>query len=93
MSEHAELNYAMDAKEFQKYIIVLQAKEFSLYPCPDGMNSFDRFEYVNDDGLHLVVRHVKSSKEYHIALAVIEFANPGVLRLIRQMKVFNGSFV
>jgi hypothetical protein len=97
MQQYIGLNYAMDAKEFAKYVPILSSGEFELSPNPEGPNGFhsgDRFEYLSDDGVHLVIRHTGTRKHYYLPLAVVEFANPGnpaVLRLTRPMKIWRDS--
>jgi hypothetical protein len=84
----------MTQNEFRKYIQILQQKPFVLYPTPEDMDANNnKFEYVDDDQTHVQLRNPVLNKDYSLPLVLVEFANPGVLRLTRETKKFNGSFV
>ena len=89
----------MTQNDFQKYVPVLNQKPFSLYPAPEVAPSqaaewYERkFTYVTDSETHVTIKDAASQKIYQIPLVLIEFANPGLLRLTRQVKPYNGDFV
>jgi hypothetical protein len=84
----------MTQAEFRDYEKILQQKPFVLYPTPDGLDSSNnKFDLVDDSKTHLTIHNTAINKDYVIPLILVEFANPGVLRLTRQTKPFNGSFV
>lgn len=89
----------MTQDEFQKYIGVLDQKPFSLYPSPQVPESqaqewyARKYVYVSDSLTHVTIKDAASQKTYQIPLVLIEFANPGLLRLTRQVKPYNGDFV
>jgi len=92
----------MDQKDFAKYVPVLCEKPFSLYPLPEVGGTTDvvatewyerKFTYVIDSPTHVTIEDVQSHKTYLIPLALVEFANPGMLRLTRSLKVWNGGLV
>lgn len=81
----------MTQDEFRKYIPVLETKPFVLHPPPEGFNAGNnKFEYVDCNATHVEVRG--AGNDYKVPLVLVEFANPGLLRLTRATKKFNGSF-
>ena len=84
----------MNEQEFALYIPTLNQGPFSLYPPLCG---YDRrknsFVYVDHDRTHVTIKSIVTNNEYILPLVLIEFANPWVLRLTRNVKIFNGSFV
>lgn len=78
----------MDHDEFKKYLSVVKNDPFVLFPDPE-----DRFIYVDDNLTHVIIQNVKTQNHYHLALALVEFANPRIMRLYRSVRVFDGSFV
>jgi hypothetical protein len=88
----------MDQKEFVKYLEVLKDRAFSIYPSPGGPDQTvnwrtKKFIYVDDSPTHVTIQDVNTQKNYDVPLALVEFANRGVLRVLRPMSVWNGSFV
>jgi hypothetical protein len=84
----------MDMKQFSNYIPILQAKEFSLSPSPEGTDANFRFTYNGHNDTHTVIQHVTSGDNYHVPLALVEFANPGgVLVLTRPTRIFRAAGV
>lgn len=89
----------MEQKDFLKYLDLVK-EPFALYPSPqspDGnQNTYFRtakFVYVDDNQTHVQIQDVKTQKTYDLPLVLIEFVNPGVMRLTRQVAAWNGSFV
>jgi hypothetical protein len=84
----------MTQMEFRNYEKILQQKTFVIYPTPDGLDSGNnKFDLLDDSKTHLTVHNTVTNKDYMVPLILVEFANPGVLRLTRETKPFNGSFV
>ena len=88
----------MESKDFQKYIPILKQQPFAIFPIPKGPNQTilwhsKKFLYVDDSPTHIVVQDSENQKQYDLALVLVEFANPGVLRLTREVIAWNGSFV
>ncbi len=98
-----------DFKRFRQFLHILQAPDarFSVMPGPSRIAE-NRFEYVDHNESHLVIRNSQTRYEYSVPLVMIEFINPaprtiqtaeppyGVIRLRRQMTVHGnggGSFV
>jgi hypothetical protein len=91
----------MTQQDFQKYIGVLKAAPFTLYPAVDMSSIPSRapawigkqFKYVDDSEAHVIIQDTASDKTYYIPLVLVEFANPGVLRLTRALKPDNGNLL
>ena len=90
----------MEHKDFLCYLDILKDQPFSLYPCPQGtdQNQNGHFRaakliYVDDNPTHVKIQDVKTQKTYDVPLVMVEFVNPGVVRLARQLAPWNGSFV
>lgn len=84
----------MDHNEFKKNLPVLFAKPFALFPAPEGIEpSNNQFTYVGHDATHVKLQNAATQTEHILPLALVEFANPGVLRLMRAVTTYNGSFV
>ena len=84
----------MTHDEFMQYLSVLQQGPFALLPDPKGIDRKDnRFIYVDDNLTHVIIQSVSTQNQYHLPLVLIQFVNPGVMRLAREVQVFNGSFV
>jgi hypothetical protein len=87
----------MEQAEFQKYIPTLEQKSFSIYPAPQESNNtvwvYKKFVYRDDSPTHITIEDTETHKTYLVPLALVEFANPGILRLIRVVAPSNGSFV
>jgi hypothetical protein len=80
--------------DFEPYIRLLMDHVVQLYPLPKGFNSdHANFTYVDVDQTHLKLKQHTSDKEFLVPLALVEFANPGLVRMTRDIKPFNGSFV
>jgi hypothetical protein len=82
----------MDVQEFNKYVEILREKPFALFPAPQGFTD-NRFTYVDNTQAHVNIQNTVTEREYLLPLMLVEFANPGVLRLKRAVRPFNGSFV
>lgn len=88
----------MEQKEFLKFIDILKAEPFAIYPAPAGPDQrinwrLKKFTYVDDSPTHVTIQDVETEKNYDLPLALVEFANRGVLRLSRSVAPWNGSFV
>jgi hypothetical protein len=84
----------MSHDEFMQYLPILQQGPFVLLPDPKGIDrGGNRFVYVDDNRTHVIIKSVSTDNQYHLPLALIQFVNPGVMRLAREVQVFNGSFV
>lgn len=88
----------MEQKEFLKYVDILKAEPFSIYPTIVGPDKrilwhLKKFTYVDDSLTHVIVQDAETQKNYELPLALVEFANRGVLRLTRGVSPINGSFV
>jgi hypothetical protein len=91
----------MTQQEFQKYVPILQQEPFTFYPAVDtsAMPSrahewyTKRFRYAGDSETHVIVEECVTSKTYYIPLVLVEFANPGILRLTRALKPDNGGLL
>ena len=88
----------MDGKDFQKYIPVLKQDPFIIFPPPKGANQTilwhsKKFIYVDDSPTHVTIQDVETQKHSDVPLALVEFANKGILRVAREIWAFNGSFV
>jgi hypothetical protein len=89
----------MKHKDFLKYLD-LEKEPFALYPppqSPEGTQNVHfksaKFIYVDDGPTHVKIKDTKTDKVYDVALVLIEFVNPGVMRLNREVAAWNGSFV
>ena len=89
----------MKFEDFVKlYVDILKREPFLLYPPPEGPDKrinwrLRKFTYVDDSPAHVTIQDVETQKNYELPLALVEFANPGVLRLSRAVIPWNGSFV
>ena len=88
----------MEQKDFLKYVDILRAEPFAIYPTITGPDKrilwhLKKFTYVDDSLTHVVVQDTETQKNYDLPLALVEFANRGVLRLLRSVSAWNGSFV
>jgi hypothetical protein len=88
----------MEQKEFVKYVEILKAEPFALYPAPAGPDQrinwrLKKFTYVDDSPTHVTIQDVETQKIYDLPLALVEFANREVLVLSRSVAPWNGSFV
>jgi hypothetical protein len=89
----------MNERNFTLYVEVLQQKPFVLYPAIEvsatqAADWYDKkFAYISNSETHVTIEDIQSHKSYLIPLALVEFANPGVLRLTRAVKPWNGGFV
>ena len=84
----------MTHDEFIQYLSVVKQGPFALLPDPKGIDRGEnRFVYANDNLTHVIIQSVSTQNQYHLPLVLIEFINPGVVRLAREVSVFNGSFV
>ena len=93
----------MEQEEFaEKYVDVLKAQAFTLFLSPDfsrapsiAQHWLDKkFVYVGDTKAYIVIGEALSPRRtYNIALALIEFVIPGVLRLTRALVPTNGDLV
>ena len=88
----------MDQKEFVKFVDILKAEPFAIYPTPTGPDQrikwyLKRFTYVDDSPTHVTIQDTENQKAYDLPLVLVEFANRGVLRLCRAVSPLNGSFV
>jgi hypothetical protein len=93
----------MEHDEFgQKYVDVLRQKPFALFPLPDLQRApldvqqgwqTRKFEYVEHNKAYVVIRDSANNQHFNIALALIEFALPGTLRLFRPLIRSNGDLL
>jgi len=88
----------MEQKEFLKFIEILKAGPFSIYPTPVGPDQcvrwyLKRFAFVDDSPTHVTIQDTETQKNYDLPLVLVEFANRGVLRLTRVVSPWEGSFV
>ncbi len=88
----------MTKAEFQQYWPVLKREPFCIYPKPIGPDQNKNFGLIKFTVLNLSETHVslveaEGQTGYELPLAVVEFANTGVLRVTRQLYVVNGTFV
>jgi len=84
----------MTQQEFMQHLSLLQQRDFELYPDPKGIDRGERkFRYVDDTPTHVKIQNVITQKEYLLSLSLIELINPGIMRLYREVRAFNGSFV
>ncbi len=88
----------MESKDFQKYIPILKQLDFAIFPAPEGPNKTipwpsKKFSFVDDSPTHVTIQDAETHKSYELPLVLVEFANPGVLRVSRQIRAWNGSFV
>jgi len=88
----------MEHKEFLKYVDILQVEPFAIYPTITGPDKrilwhLKRFTYVDDSPTHVTIQDTETQKNYDLPIALVEFANRGVLRLTRGVSPWNGSFV
>ncbi len=88
----------MEQKEFVKFVDILKREPFAIYPTPTGPDKrvlwhLKKFSYVDDSPTHITIQDVETQKNYDLPLALVEFANPGVLRLSGPVSPWNGSFV
>ncbi len=88
----------MTKEEFEHYWPLLSAKPFSIYPAPkgpDGSKNWNlaQFTLHSVSNTHVTIIEVDTETSYLVPLALVEVANPGVLRVTRQRAAYNGSFV
>jgi len=84
----------MKPKDFEKHIPVLEERPFELYPAPKGLDmNKNKFQYADYTDTHVTLVSTATSKIYCLPLSVVDFANPGILRLSREMTVRNGGFI
>jgi hypothetical protein len=90
----------MDHKEFLQYMNILKERPFALYPVPKGVDEMQngylraaKYNYVDDTPTHVIIQNDVSSKSYHIPLLLIEFINPGWMRLKRELTPVNGDLL
>jgi len=89
----------MEHKDFLKYLdLIKKPNVFALCPEPKGPDSNTRwkvneFLYAGDNLTHVKIQHLETDKVYDLPLVLVEFVNPGVMRLTRQVEPWNGSFV
>ena len=84
----------MTISELKQYLPVLLQRPFALFPEPAGIDpSNNRFTLLDYDPTHVRLQNVNTQVEYLLPLVLVEFANPGVLRLMRAVRAFNGSFI
>jgi hypothetical protein len=93
----------MEQEEFtDKYVDVLKAQPFTLFPSPDFSRApsiaeqwlYKKLVYVADSKAFIVIGESSNPKKtYNISLALIEFVIPGVLRLTRALVPTNGDLV
>jgi hypothetical protein len=86
----------MTRSEFEKYKVVLDRKPFVIYPAPQGTQKrwdITQFTLSELSDTHVTIVEVGGHATYEVPLALIEFANTGVLRATRTLVPFNGSFV
>jgi hypothetical protein len=64
---------------------------------PDGNQNLHfksaKFICVDDSPTHVKIKDMKTDKVYDVALVLIEFVNPSVMRLHREVAAWNGSVV
>ena len=87
----------MTRKNYFEYA-ALTREPFVLYPPPKGPDhtikwQFKKFIAVGDNETHAKIQDIESEKIYDLPLVLIEFVNPGVMRLTREVSPWNGSFV
>jgi hypothetical protein len=89
----------VDHKDFLKYLEIVK-EPFAIYPAPQGNNQTEnqhfrtaRFSYVDHSPTHVRVTDIKTEKSYDLPMVLVEFVNPGVMRLTRAVAPLNGSFV
>ena len=88
----------MEQAEFTKYVEVLEQKPFTIYPAPVGPDNTvawhcKKFIYREDSRTHLTIEDAATGKVYQLPLALVEFANPGILGLTHVVAPSNGSFI
>jgi hypothetical protein len=88
----------VEQADFAKYIPILQEKPFIIYPTPQGPGNSvvwhaKKLIYRDDTSTHVIVEDVATQKVYQLPLALVEFANTGILRLTRVVGPSNGSFI
>jgi hypothetical protein len=88
----------MEDKEFLKYVEILQAELFAIYPAPAGRDQrinrrLKKFTYVDDSPAHVTTQGTETQKNSDLLLALVEFANQGVLPPSRSLAPWNRSFV
>jgi len=89
----------MEHNQFLKYLDLVK-EPFALYPSPKGTDQRQNIEfmtrkflYVDDNPTHVKIQDLTTKKIYDLPLVLIEFVNPGVMRLTREVAPWNGSFV
>jgi hypothetical protein len=89
----------MEHKDFLKYLELMK-EPFALYPGPKSTDQRQnlefmtrKFTYVDDTPTHVKIQDTVTQKVYDLPLVLIEFVNPGVMRLTRDVTPWNGSFV
>jgi hypothetical protein len=84
----------MTHEEFKNYIGVLQQKPFAIYPMPEGFDDIsNKWEYREASTTHAIIFNIAKDKASLVPIVLVEFVNPGVLRLSRRVTPLNGSFV
>jgi hypothetical protein len=90
--------HEMTKTEFQKYWNILKREPFCIYPKPIGPDQnknwgLVKFTVLSLSETHVVVVEAEGETAFELPLAVVEFANTGVLRVSRQLYIVNGTFV
>jgi hypothetical protein len=93
----------MEKEEFaRKYLDILRSKPFALFPLPnlqgaplDIADAWQRksFQYVDHNQAYVTVQDTGNGNNYNIALTLVEYAVPGVLKLTRQLLRSNGDLL
>lgn len=83
----------MEREDFIKFLDILK-EPFELYPIPtDMIPPQNRFRYVDHHATHVTIQSLQMENLYQLPLMLIEFANPGVLKLTRKVRLYSGAFV
>ena len=90
----------MEEAEFHKYLS-LAREPFKIFPAPrprdhnEDVSYFRcaKFVYVEHNSTHVKVQDNKTEKFYNVPFVLVEFLNPGVMRLSRVVEILEGSFV
>ena len=84
----------MKKGDFENYTGLLTDCVVQLFPLPKGFKSDDNnFTFVGLSQTHLKLKQQSSDQELLVPLALIEFVNPGVVRMTRETESFDESFV